>query len=397
MEDKLSWTFSGNSALKLNIRHLWLLGTWKLGESRLFKMQSTVAFGLSIWSTVECILAVYFIWGDLEQTTLVLLITCTCSSGVVKMFIFVYDRRRYDSLTLRLDALLSLQTGPCSEDPALAAISDWSRKKASRLTMGLLLFMLSQSMVWYFVPLIAHPEERSLPFVQHQWDNNSLYELSYGVQCLSAVWISQISFSVDCLFASVMILVAAQLEILGQRLINLKNGRDSAEKEEKKQLDSKTGESMYDDLCLCIETHQEILRFVTQLQDTMSPIAMTQFALSVVIACMALFQATFSEDFSAVLKCASFLPIPGGQVYLYCWAATNVTEQAEAVSAAAYSCSWVDASERFKRSLRIIISRSQKPLVLTAGHLYPINREAFLTLVNASYSYYALLSQMNNR
>lgn len=137
--------------------------------------------------------------------------------------------------------------------------------------------------------------------------------------------------------------------------------------------------------------------FVTQLQDTMSPIAMTQFALSVVIACMALFQATFSEDFSAVLKCASFLPIPGGQVYLYCWAATNVTEQAEAVSAAAYSCSWVDASERFKRSLRIIISRSQKPLVLTAGHLYPINREAFLTLVNASYSYYALLSQMNNR
>nr|QAB43899.1 olfactory receptor OR20 [Oedaleus asiaticus] len=57
----------------------------------------------------------------------------------------------------------------------------------------------------------------------------------------------------------------------------------------------------------------------------------------------------------------------------------------------------MDASERFKRSMRIILSRSQKPLVLRAGRLYPINREAFLTLVNASYSYYTLLSQMNDR
>nr|ALD51470.1 odorant receptor 68 [Locusta migratoria] len=397
MEDKLSWTFSGNSALKLNIRHLWLLGTWKLGESRLFKMQSTVAFGLSIWSTVECVLAVYFIWGDLEQTTLVLLITFTCGAGVVKMFIFVTTGRRYDSLTLRLDALLSLQTGPCSEDPALPAIADWSRRKASRLTMGLLLFMLSQSMVWYFVPLIAHPEERSLPFVQHPWDDGGLFGLAYGVQCLSAAYVSQISFGVDCLFAAVMILVATQLEILGQRLVNLRNGRRVAGRREKEQLARKTGESMYDDLRLCVETHQEILRFMTQLQDTMSPMAMTQFAVSVVIVCMALFQATFSEDISAVLKCVLFLPIPTGQVYLYCWAANNVTEQAEAVSAAAYSCNWVDASERFKQSMRIILSRSQKPLVLRAGRLYPINREAFLSLVNASYSYYTLLSQMNDR
>ncbi|XP_049794000.1 odorant receptor 43a-like [Schistocerca nitens] len=401
MKDNLSWAASGNSVLKLNIRHLSLLGVWELGESHLFKFQSIIAVVLSLWSTVECALAVYFIWGDLEQTTLVLLITFTCGSGVAKTAVFLYNRRQYNSLAHQLDKLLSLQSESCSEDPNLAAISEWSRRKAARLTLGLLLFMLSQSFLWNFVPLLVYPEERRLPYVQHQWDNNSLYEFSYTVQGLSAIWVSQISFGVDCLFASVMILVAAQLEILGQRLVKLRNDVDIVGEEkavsQKKELDSETGETMYDDLCLCIETHQEILRFVAYLQDTMSPIAMTQFTLSVVIACMALFQATFSEEFSSVLKCASFLPIPGGQVYLYCWAANNVTAQAEAVSVAAYNSSWVDASERFKRALRIIVSRSQKPLVLTAGHLYPINREAFLTLVNASYSYYALLSQMNSR
>nr|QAB43910.1 olfactory receptor OR31 [Oedaleus asiaticus] len=129
----------------------------------------------------------------------------------------------------------------------------------------------------------------------------------------------------------------------------------------------------------------------------MSSVVMTQFCFSVLVACVALFQATYSTDFTAVLKCASFLPVPGGQVFLYCWAAHSVTEQAEAVTMAAYSCSWVEASMRFKRALRILISRAQKPLVLTAGHLYPINREAFVSLVNASYSYYALLGQMNRR
>ncbi|XP_049941991.1 odorant receptor 43a-like [Schistocerca serialis cubense] len=402
MNDNLSWTASGKSVLMVNIRHLWVLGIWELGETSLFTLQSMIAFGMGAFIIVDRAVAVYFIWGNFELTTLVLLISFTGGSGVVKMAVFAYNRRQYHSLANQLDKLLSLQRGSCSEDPNLAAILASSRRKAARLTKGLLLLMLSQTLLWMSVPLVAYPEESRLPFVQHQWDhNNNFYGISYIVQCLSAVWVSQISLGVDCLFASVMIIVAAQLEILVHRLLDVRNDADIVCKEtavlEKKKVDSKSDQNMYDELRVCIKTHQDILRFVAYLQDTMSPIAMTQFVMSVVIACMALFQATYSEEFSAVLKCASFLTIPVGQLYLYCWAATNVTAQAEAVSAAIYSCSWVDASERFKRALRVIISRSQKPLVLTAGHLYPIDKEAFLTLVNASYSYYALLSQMYNR
>nr|QAB43890.1 olfactory receptor OR11 [Oedaleus asiaticus] len=154
---------------------------------------------------------------------------------------------------------------------------------------------------------------------------------------------------------------------------------------------------MYDELCLCVESHQKILSFVPHLQNTMNPVAMTTFGCSVLIICLGLFQSTFSEDFSVVFKCASFIPIPCSRLFLYCWAAHNVTEQAEAVSAAAYGCSWMEASERFKRAMRIIVSRAQKPLVLTAGHLYPITRPTFVSLVNAAYSYYALLCQMQNK
>ncbi|XP_049794054.1 odorant receptor Or2-like [Schistocerca nitens] len=154
---------------------------------------------------------------------------------------------------------------------------------------------------------------------------------------------------------------------------------------------------MYNSLRICIEDHQKILRFVTHLQNTMSPMAIIQFGVSVLGICFALFQATYSKDFSSALKCTSFLPIPCTQVYLYCWAANEVTIQAEAVSLAAYSSSWVETSPRFKLALRILVSRAQKPLILTAGYLYRIDKEAFLSLVNASYSYYALLSQTTSR
>ncbi|XP_049794474.1 uncharacterized protein LOC126204100 [Schistocerca nitens] len=75
---------------------------------------------------------------------------------------------------------------------------------------------------------------------------------------------------------------------------------------------------------------------------------------------------------------------------------TNYT-QAEALSMAAYSCQWVESSQCFKRSLAIVILRAQQQLVITAGHLYPVNRTTFVSLVNASYSYYALLGQINKR
>ncbi|XP_047098454.1 odorant receptor 43a-like [Schistocerca piceifrons] len=401
-ERRLSWRESGRSVIKLNVRHLWLFGVWPLGTCPLYDAYTAFGFALGVWNTVEGVVAACFIWGDLEEMTLVFANTFTIASGLVKLAFYTRDRGLYSALARRLEDLLSVQREVCSEDPELASILRGSRKQAGRLTVGMLLMMFSQGFVWFPIPAIAHPGERRLPFAQHDWDNNThYYGLSYAVQCVAGVYLSQISFSMDCLFAAIMILVAAQLKIVSCRIGKLKADEIYEQEGER---DDRLGETVlracqkpYSNLCQCIETHQKILRFVVRLQNTMSPIAMTQFFFSVIVACMALFQATYSKDFTAVFRCVAFMPIPCGQVLLYCWAAHNVTEQAEAVSSAAYSCSWVEASPRFKRVLRIVMCRAQKPLVLTAGHLYAINRAAFLTLVNASYSYYTLLGHMNRR
>ncbi|XP_049839662.1 odorant receptor Or2-like [Schistocerca gregaria] len=372
----------------------------------------------------EAALGLYLGHGGLQEITLVLPNTLTVASGVFKMVFFYRDRGRYYGLVRRTDRLTVLQLAAPGEDAA-AIVRDAGRHSL-KLSSSVYAFVSLQIIVWFPMPLIAYPGQRKLPFVQLPWNNNTeipVYELSYALQCFSSFTIIFITLGMDCLFAVIMIHVAAQFEILITRIRNLRLDLSTSVMQQKPMLSQRSRNSgtsmntpteskeilefqhqiteahdkMYSDLCNCVEVHQEIIRFVRHLETMMSPIAMTQFVFSVLVACVALYQATYSEDFSAVFRCAGFLPVPGGQVYLYCWAAHLIMEQSEAVSAAAYACSWIEASPRFKRTLRILMCRAQKPLVLTAGRLYQVHRSTFLSLVNASYSYYALLGQISKR
>nr|QAB43907.1 olfactory receptor OR28 [Oedaleus asiaticus] len=199
-----------------------------------------------------------------------------------------------------------------------------------------------------------------------------------------------------------MISAAAQLRILIHRIKGLRlAGRDTL-----KLLTGDLGcqytqrnrhDIMYGELCTCIQIHQQLVRYLSFVGKMMDPIAMTQVVSSVLIACTTLFQATYSADSNNAFRCLGFLPTPGAQVFLYCWGAHNLMEQSAAVSEAAYSCSWVEASGRFKRALCLLMCRAQRPLVLTAGGLLQIDRPTFISLLKASYSYYTLLGRVNNR
>ncbi|XP_049794297.1 odorant receptor Or2-like [Schistocerca nitens] len=159
----------------------------------------------------------------------------------------------------------------------------------------------------------------------------------------------------------------------------------------------KSDDSVYDELCRCIECHQEIIRLVNYMGKLMSPVAMTQFMSGVMVACWTLFQATYSPDDTTVYKCAAWLPTPTLQIFMYCWGGHSIMEKAEELSQAAYNSAWVDRAANFKSSMRVLMCRGQKPLLLNAGGIYPVNRASFVSLMNAAYSYYTLLRQLNGR
>ncbi|XP_049814411.1 odorant receptor Or2-like [Schistocerca nitens] len=153
----------------------------------------------------------------------------------------------------------------------------------------------------------------------------------------------------------------------------------------------------YKQLRLCIRTHHDITRFIGYLESVMNPIAMMQLAIGVFNGCMMIFPAAYSDESGALLKVLVCAPAVSMQLLLYCVGAHSVWEQGELVSTAAYSCDWPDANISFQKALLLVMVRGQRPLTLTAGGIYPIQRGTFLSLLNAGYSYYAVLKNFAGR
>jgi hypothetical protein len=75
------------------------------------------------------------------------------------------------------------------------------------------------------------------------------------------------------------------------------------------------------------------------------------------------------------------------QKFLQCRPAKHLTApshvfllQCESVVRAAYESPWYEASEGFKRSIRIMVVRSMKPFRLTGGKLYVMSLDTFVAV-----------------
>ncbi|XP_046980730.1 uncharacterized protein LOC124545821 [Schistocerca americana] len=182
-----SWSNSGHSVPKLNIRLLCLFGMWPLCDSTLYNFYSPLVLTLGVWNCMEGALAVGYSGADLEETTLVLINSFTTCSGLVKGILFAWDRQQYYAMAHCLNALVSKQSEACSKDTTMADILQNSRKRASRVSLAIFLSLVVQSIVWFSMPLILHPGEHRLPLDQHYWAvNNTYYALSNIVQCCAA-------------------------------------------------------------------------------------------------------------------------------------------------------------------------------------------------------------------
>nr|QAB43888.1 olfactory receptor OR9 [Oedaleus asiaticus] len=115
-----------------------------------------------------------------------------------------------------------------------------------------------------------------------------------------------------------------------------------------------------------------------------------------IIICVTLFLITTSEQhFAALVKLQGYLIVVVYEIFMYCWFGDDVMYQNSRLATSVYTCGWPGAPQKLQKALLIILIRSQRPLGVTAGKFYRVTRETFVSLMKASYSYYALLNQMN--
>nr|ASM47117.1 odorant receptor 47 [Schistocerca gregaria] len=389
----LTWQYTASSVLKYNVRFLNVSGLWPLQHLQLFRIFIATTVTLCLGHIAEAGINLCTLRGELEDYTLALSNVSVIIVGMLKVAIFLRNEGSFCFLVRWLDALVERQTEYVRDQPSREAIFRGARQRASRISKGLDAYNLSLLTLWTVAPLIASTGDKRLPFQQLPMANTTtfpLYELSYALQGTSLIIICLINVHLDCFFTAVMILIGAQLKLVGSRIADL-HPRNVAVKNDSMIDDT------YKDLCLCIQTHQDITRFIKHLERVMNPIAMLQLALGVFNGCMLIFPAAYNAESGSLIKVLVTAPAVSMQLLVYCLGAHSVREQGKLVSVAAYSCGWPDTDIKFQRALLLVMARAQKPLSLTAGGVYPIQRATFLSLLNAGYSYYAVLQNFTGR
>nr|QAB43887.1 olfactory receptor OR8 [Oedaleus asiaticus] len=116
-----------------------------------------------------------------------------------------------------------------------------------------------------------------------------------------------------------------------------------------------------------------------------------------IIICVTLFLITTSEQhFAALVKLQGYLIVVVYEIFMYCWFGDDVMYQSSRLLESVYTCGWPGAPPSLQKALVVVLLRARRPLGLTAGKFYHVSRETFLQLINAAYTYYALLRQMND-
>ncbi|KAJ9585801.1 hypothetical protein L9F63_002392, partial [Diploptera punctata] len=208
-----------------------------------------------------------------------------------------------------------------------------------------------------------------------------LFEIMNISQYLMAWTCFILFFGCTSLTAFLVATACSHLEEIRDKLLNLKKSENI-----KQELDN------------CIRHHQKTLEFVRDLENLANKSLLGQFFLILGGMCLCAFSGAMSlrsplHLSQAILSYLAFL----SQLYVNCWFGTELTEQAQLVSQAAYSSDWVGIPVQIQRNISFVIASANKEIYLTAGKFVPASRATMLNVINQTISYLMFLINVSDK
>nr|QJX74290.1 odorant receptor 10 [Ceracris kiangsu] len=140
--------------------------------------------------------------------------------------------------------------------------------------------------------------------------------------------------------------------------------------------------------------HQAILRNGESLQKCLGNMLLVQSLSLGSVLCIILVQISLSaQGARETTKICGYLFIILGELLLYCWFGDKLTSESDNLTLAIYDAvtSLDESPTSIKRSLLLLLLRSQRPLCITAAGFFPLSKESFVSILNISYSCFTVL------
>nr|QJX74291.1 odorant receptor 11 [Ceracris kiangsu] len=272
-------------------------------------------------------------------------------------------------------------------------------RRMRKVMLLYLAFGLAECCVW----LTAPASETGLPFVlalPYDVTRPVAYVATAVYCCFITLHTIMANFAADAFNASLIVQLRMQLALLNRNIVNINKVAEEPRSSAYKSADalqpyqSFSNSDVYYRLRKNILHHQAIIRNVELLQSCLGSILLGQSLSIGISVCFQLYQVAKSADsLQDAGKYSSYLFTMFAELFVYCWFADDLISESENVAQAAYDAvpSLLEYPTSVKRSLLILLHRAQRPLSITAAGLFPLSRESFVSIVNVSYSFFAIL------
>ncbi|RZC38949.1 7tm 6 domain containing protein, partial [Asbolus verrucosus] len=210
---------------------------------------------------------------------------------------------------------------------------------------------------------------RNLPFLAWYPYNIKIspyYEITYIYQIISITCSASTAVCTDTLIAALFLYIGAQFDILCDNIRHLYDIREDLSTDFNKKF------------ITCVKHHRAILKFAENSNKFANWIILGQFFISALSIGMTMFRLTtvipFSSEFFSFL---AFLMAIVIETFTYCWFGNEVEIKSSQISYAVFESNWPDASMEIKKHMVFFITRSQKPLKMSAVNLFYLSLDTF--------------------
>ncbi|XP_030388427.1 odorant receptor 46a-like [Scaptodrosophila lebanonensis] len=212
------------------------------------------------------------------------------------------------------------------------------------------------------------------------------YLAMYLFQYVAVTLSCYINISYDSISVALLLYVQAQLKMLATRLEKLGWGVPMSNRVIAQQLRS------------CAIYFERILELKELVEGFVKPAGSVQIFCSVlVLICNFYDMSTKSDGTANMIKTCIYQMVMLQQIFMICYAANEVTLESARLKHAIYKSNWQSWNQSNRKLCLLMMMRFDSPLhVRTINPTYSFSLAAFTSIVNSSYSYFALLKKVNS-
>ncbi|XP_045772795.1 uncharacterized protein LOC123872518 [Maniola jurtina] len=372
---------------KLNFFFLKILGIWPGKNShRYYKYYAIFILCLTFFSYNSLIVAnIFFTPMIIEEMIVEVVFLFTQFTVIGKVFMIYLKRKK---LLAAID-VLNCESFKSKDEDSKEIIERHNFK----YKMGRKIYMSIGQISYFakvFMPILMHLIFNSpleLPICRYNFLDSGIVQRYFTIlfiyQSVGLYFNMMFNLTIDSLIAGLLYMAIVQVKVVKHHLKKLrilKKKNSLSEEDEQFILLNKY-----------LKYYEIILNYCDLVQDITGMIMFIQFSFTSVMICIILCRLLLPWTVDFFLFLITYLCAINTEIFVPSWLGTELNYESAELVSAAYSSEWIPRSERFKRSLKLFMTRATTSITMTGSRIFPLSLDTYISIVKLAYSFFTLI------